>query len=387
MLLHTDYQSFLRRFYRDDAGLAELSYDEQLKRRNDSLFSLSDFYSNGFRAHGVEAIDVYANNADLQNAWAREHGLTAQAAAAEVPEDSRLVATLKRTLRPYRSLLAPFGRRLGLLAKPDSSAEDILLAQVEAFDPDVVLNFDSFFMGADLMRRMQRKGRKFVFYCGIDPLADMDISVYDLGTSNMAWVAESFRRRGIAGEQWKLAFEPTVLDRLGPAPKQDVAVSFVGSLMSDHGSRISLLEAIARRFPLKVWAPSLSGVDANSPLRACYQGEVYGRDFYNALRRSRISLNTHSNASRGEAANTRLFEVTGVGGFLLTDNRIGLDELFGPDGVATYASTGEVLEKIDHYLSREDERSRLAKAAQATTLQKHNYFERTGEMLGFIAKL
>src|SRR5689334_11713313 len=46
MLLHTDYQSFLRRFYRDDAGLAELSYDEQLKRRNDSLFSLSDFYSN-----------------------------------------------------------------------------------------------------------------------------------------------------------------------------------------------------------------------------------------------------------------------------------------------------------------------------------------------------
>ena len=178
----------------------------------------------------------------------------------------------------------------------------------------------------------------------------------------MPWIVEYFRKNGLRAERQHLAFEPAIIDKLGPVPRKDIQVSFVGSLSSSHQARITLLEAVANRFPLELWAPDLNGLAAHSPLHACFRGQVYGTEMYDVLRRSQITLNSHISAAKGSAANMRLFEATGVGCFLLTDNMVDLRMLFEPNTqVGVYEDIEDCLKKIEHYLATSEETHCIAR--------------------------
>ena len=161
----------------------------------------------------------------------------------------------------------------------------------------------------------------------------------------------------------------------------------MGSLSADHRQRIALLEAIAVRYKLALWMPDLGAVTADSPLRACYQGQAFGRAVYEIMRRSRITLNTHVGAARGQAANMRHFEATGVGTFLLTDNKIKLSDLFEPGVEAvSYDSPEDALAKISRYLENDAERQAIARAGQQRTLSTHTYYQRTAQILDYVQR-
>ena len=51
----------------------------------------------------------------------------------------------------------------------------------------------------------------------------------------------------------------------------------------------ALLEAVAQRYELKLWGNRPPTLSASSPLQRCFQGEVWGADMYQVLRRSRIT--------------------------------------------------------------------------------------------------
>ncbi len=87
MIINTDYgpflkslydpdQSFFKRLFGAKSALAGQSYAEQLRRRNDTLFAGSDFYSSNFKAQGHEAWEFHVNNGPMQTAWLREKGQT-----------------------------------------------------------------------------------------------------------------------------------------------------------------------------------------------------------------------------------------------------------------------------------------------------------------------
>ena len=77
----------------------------------------------------------------------------------------------------------------------------------------------------------------------------------------------------------------------------------------------------------------------------------------------------------------RLYEATGVGSLLLTDEGSNLAELFEPGReVVTYAGVDELVEKARHYLAHEDERRAIAAAGQARTLRDHTYELRMREL-------
>ena len=169
------------------------------------------------------------------------------------------------------------------------------------------------------------------------------------------------------------------------APAPDIDVSFVGSISLDHRQRIALLEAVAERYDLKLWGNRPQALPASSPLHRCFQGEVWGADMYQVLRRSRITLNSHIDLAGREAGNMRLFEATGVGAFLLTDFKDNLDTLFSPDReVAVWRSTDDCLKRIEQYLRDDAGRAEIARAGQARTMAQHTYRHRTAEILGFI---
>jgi spore maturation protein CgeB len=280
-------------------------------------------------------------------------------------------------------------RRVGLSPSLDAQAEAILLAQIEDFRPDVVLNQDTFHVDAPLMRRIKAIGNPILIgQVGIAPSRGVDWSVYDLMMSQLAATVALFRRLGVRAEVNHLAFEPGVLDRLPPAPAADIDVSFVGTVSPDHRQRITLLEAVAERYNLKLFGNPPRTLPAASPLHRCFQGEVWGAEMYQTLRRSKITLNSHIDMAGREAGNMRLFEATGVAAFLLTDFKDNLHTLFEPDrDVAVWRSIDDCLSAIDRALGDADRRTRIARAGQARTMAQHTYRHRAAEILAFVEQI
>jgi len=388
LVLNADYARFLSWLYRRRPGLENAFYAEQMAARNASLFGVADFYSRNFVALGHAAAEVHVNNPWLQSAWAREHGMAPQQPVA-IAERRVLPAFIERAAAPFKPMLRPLARRVGLSPKLDPEAEKILLAQIEDFRPDLILNQDVFHVDTGLMRRIKGAGGPILIgQVGIDPPRGEDWTVYDLMISQLPAIVKSFRALGVRSEVCHLAFEPSILDALPAAPAQDIDVSFVGTVSTDHKQRIALLEAVAARHDLKLWGNIPKTLPASSPLRRCFQGEVWGAEMYQVLRRSRITVNSHIDMVGPEAGNMRLFEATGAGAFLLTDFKDNLHTLFEPDrDVAVWRSIDDCLAAIGRALADDGARAGIAKSGHARTLAQHTYRHRIREILGFVERL
>jgi spore maturation protein CgeB len=390
LVLNADYPRFLAWFYRRQPGLENAPYATQMAARNASLFGVADFYSKNFAALGHPAAEIHVNNPWLQAAWAREHGL-----ATEPPEPPGAIALkavpawLQRVVTPFKPILRPLARKVGLSPRLNVQAENILLAQIEEFRPDVVLNQDIFHVDTSLVRRIKGIGNPILIgQIGIEPSRGEDWTVYHLMMSQLSSTVNFFRGLGVRAEVNHLAFEPTILDTLPKAPAADIDVSFVGTVSADHRQRIALLEAVAGRYDLKLFGNPPQALSATSPLHRCFQGEVWGTDMYQVLRRSRITLNSHIDMAGREAGNMRLFEATGVGTFLLTDYKDNLHTLFEPDReVAVWRSIDDCLTAIGRALGDESDRAAIARAGQARTMAQHTYRHRACEILGFAEQL
>jgi spore maturation protein CgeB len=130
LVLNADYPRFLAWLYRRQPGLENAAYAAQLAARNQSLFGVADFYSRNFTALGHGAAEIHVNNPWLQAAWAREHGMAVETAApsATIGSDA-LPGWLQRAVAPFKPMLRPLARKVGLSPKLDAQAESILLAQ------------------------------------------------------------------------------------------------------------------------------------------------------------------------------------------------------------------------------------------------------------------
>jgi spore maturation protein CgeB len=206
--------------------------------------------------------------------------------------------------------------------------------------------------------------------------------------SQLSSTVNFFRGLGVRSEVNHLAFEPAILDAMPEAPVSDIDVSFVGTVSPDHRQRIALLEAVAQRYDLKLFGNRPQTLPATSPLHRCFQGEVWGADMYQVLRRSRITLNSHIDLAGREAGNMRLFEATGVGAFLLTDFKDNLHTLFAPDReVAVWRSIDDCLATIGRAIGDDDGRAAVARAGHARTMTQHTYRHRATEIIGFVDEL
>lgn len=108
-------------------------------------------------------------------------------------------------------------------------------------------------------------------------------------------------------------------------------------------------------------------------------------DYYTQLPRlynaSKINLNI-TLFSLKTAVNQRVFDVPACGGFLLTDYRRDLNELFrlGKE-VVSYKDRDELVELVRYFLRHPDEREEIAKRGQARVLKEHTYGHRMRELV------
>jgi spore maturation protein CgeB len=143
--------------------------------------------------------------------------------------------------------------------------------------------------------------------------------------------------------------------------------------------RAKMLE-IFKDYDLKIWGKNYPSW-LNSPLRDRWTGVyVAEEEKAKAFNSAKIVLNTMHYAEI-EGVNCRLFEVSGCGAFQVADWKPALPELFEPEReIVTFRTWHELKEKVDYYLARPEERSRIADCAYARAHREHTYEIRLRKM-------
>lgn len=364
-ILDTYYSRFLANFYAASPSRAAMPYQVQRDELNEQVFGTSDFYSRHLKNLGYEAEDFIVNATPLQTTWATESNFRYSNLALKFPQRLSKI--------PFIGTLLP-----GLA--------EIAVAQIKDYRPDILYCQNIGFLPPEKLIELKRHVKLIVGQIASPLPPAQYLKAYDLITTSFPHFVPRLRAMGIASEYFRIAFDPKVLECLGPVNK-DIGISFVGGISRDHGNALSTLEYLAKNTPIEFFGYGADSLDAASPMRPRHHGEVWGLDMYRALARSRITLNRHIDVAENNANNMRLYEATGVGTMLLTDRKDNLGELFeiGKEVVA-YSSPEEAAELIRHYLAHPDETQAIARAGQARTLREHTYKHRMQELAPILEK-
>ena len=364
LVVDTYYEPMLREHYAERPGLEARTYAEQHASLMARCFGTADAYSRGLRALGHQAAEVVANCAPLQRRWAAERGIGLRSRLAGATD--RLPGAARRRLER------------GWLGR-------VLAAQVAAHDAEVVYVQDMHALARPELDALRAAGRLVAGQIASPPPDDEVIRGYQLVVTSFPHFVERFRALGVESEYLPLAFPETVTERLAergvstrPQAPRPYRLAFVGALDPHvHPRGFALLEYVARVEPMEVWGYGVERAPRDSPLRRSWRGQAWGLEMYGVLARSRVVLNRHIDAAEGHANNMRLFEATGAGAALVTEQSPNLADLFESDReVATYRDEHEAVAVVRRLLGDDDERRRIASAGQVRTLRDHTYSRR-----------
>ncbi|MDR2140452.1 MAG: glycosyltransferase [Deltaproteobacteria bacterium] len=153
----------------------------------------------------------------------------------------------------------------------------------------------------------------------------------------------------------------------------------LGALITWRASRlyrVKVLKALSDQRPEirgdAGWGELLPGLTAGPQVD-------YYQDLAPFYRSSAINLNITS-AQMKTGLNQRVFDAPAAGGFVLTDYRKQLLDLFAPDEVVTYQSPAEAKTLAREYLRKPQERQRITQKAQRRILGEHLYSHRLAEI-------
>jgi hypothetical protein len=352
LIVDTFYGPYLQRLYAD-GQLAQQPWAQQQNAHFAGGFGTGDAYSHGLGLLGVPAIEIVANSASLQQAWALEH-------------------------RPELLQLSEQGGQQ-LLA--------ILEAQIRWWQPTVLYVQDINWLPGAFIKHVKPLVQMVVGQNACPLAPNLDLSPYDLLLTSLPHYVGRFRKQGVDAAYFPIGFDERLLQKHltdGPRPH---ALTFVGGLGGYHSEGTQMLEAIAQQLPLQVWGYGGEQLPAGSTLQQRWQGEAWAEEMYGLLARSQITINRHIDIAESYANNMRLYEATGMGACLLTDAKVNLPALFEPDQeVVTYASPAEAVSKLKQLLAQPQTAASIAARGQQRTLKEHTYNQRMGLLVELLQR-
>ena len=264
---------------------------------------------------------------------------------------------------------------------------EVVLEQVHSLKPDVLYVQSIFAFSSNELRALKKNSGLLVGEHAAMPLPEMiDYRLYDMIVSSFPPTIDWLRARGVRAELNRLAFDPRVA-ALVPETTRDIRVSFAGSFLPVHQSRLELIEAVAGAVAdLAVHGSYNGALSPSSALARNIKPALWGRDMYALLRRSMITLNHHGDVPPF-ANNMRLYEATGMGCLLVTDYKANLHEMFEPDReVIAYCDASECVDKVLFYLDDRNQsaREKIARGGQQRTLSRHTYEARMKRLVDLI---
>jgi spore maturation protein CgeB len=398
------YPDYIASLYARRPGLAQSSYDSQVKVIADDSFGWNGAWEAALRPLGYEVTEIYSNVEPLQRAWVQE----------QQGEWARLNWVTETTF-----------------------------AQLKSYRPEILFIDDPRTFDHRWLARLRQDCPSLRLVIGFSgsPAYDVNnIRAYDAVLSCKKGYVDFFNQEGCQAFYLRNAFNPGVLADVTGSRNSASGLSFVGNVVRAAGyhlEREKLLEALVEAVPIDLYCPQgemnpwhellqtsarrgiyglikslkFLGVKPDTlrnlpkigravtwesmPLRQLnprlaprMKPAVYGLEMYRKLRQSAVALNSHIDAAGVEAGNCRLYEGTGIGSCLLTDWKTNLHEIFELDReVVAYRSAEECVEKARWLLEHPSEREAIAQAGQARTLRDHTFSARAGGLNAVVEEL
>jgi spore maturation protein CgeB len=302
----------------------------------------------------------------------------------------------------WESAQKVWAREQGVRPQPETWMADILTAQIDAFKPEVLF-INGWHLGASYIQALRLRFPGLQKVVGYDGIAHHNSALFrgtDIVLAPLKETAAFYEARGLIGHLFKRGFDDGILGLLEKRTPT-IPASFAGSVSigeHQHNERLRLLHHVSRRCPLQLfllmqpvsqlprilasnivharvagWRSLINDVNAYWALSRARQAPVFGKQMYQTLADSEVSLNCHIDAAGVNAGNMRLFEATGVGSCLLTDWKSNLRDFFEPDReVVTFRSPDECVDKLKFLLQNSKQREAIARAGQQRTLKDHN---------------
>jgi spore maturation protein CgeB len=372
------YQGSIDLFCIKHPEINQVSYKEHLEQLLVDTTEFVGSYIRNYRKLKIEADCLIANDIILQSKWARERGIDAE------------------------------------------RKEEIIFDQVKSFSPDILIVENLSVVSSELLQRL-RKDLKSIRLIIANHCAPFNSKVLEgLKDVDFVFTCTPGLKSDIEGMGRKSflvyhGFDTDLLDRLNKE-KDFVQNDFIfsGSLISGgdfHTQRIRLIEQILHEnisidlyvnLENKLWIRAKQAIYLFSAFLKKIKMEehfsryqflqygktrvdsysatllnhkkppVFGINMFNLFMNSRIVLNYHIGIAGDFAGNMRMFEVTGVGSCLLTDNKKNMNDLFIPGSeVVIYDNPDDCIEKAKWLLDHEDERKQIALAGHQRTLKFH----------------
>lgn len=275
---------------------------------------------------------------------------------------------------------------------------DALLAQVERFQPDMVLAMAQAPVGVPVLKRLKKDGvatamwfvedyRLFLYWRAFAPYYDIFAVIQE------APFTEALRGVGVENSLYlPLAAQPSVhkpLELMAAEKKRFGAdLSFMGA---GYPNRRQAFRRLAG-YDFKIWGTEWDGEPALAPHLQMEGQRISPEDAVRIFNAAKINLNLHSGTKRetavtgGDFVNPRTFEIAAAGAFQLVDQRTLMPAMFADDELATFSSMDELLEKVDYFLTRPEERAAYARRGQERVLREHSYATRMKTLLDFAAE-
>lgn len=232
----------------------------------------------------------------------------------------------------------------------------------------------------------ERTGAKLIGHFSHAAPSDAHLACFDLLLTAFPHYAKRYDAQGLPIRYLPLAFDPRRL--MGAPEYRDLPVTFVGGLgVQGHWKAGQhAISTVAERFPGDFMWWGYVGPDGVTPaLDVTYRGEAWGVDYFDKLARSRATLNRHGEVHERNACNMRLFEATGMGALLLTEDAPNIRTLFDPwSEVITYANPSDLEQHVRWALSRPERVAEIALAGQARCLKEHTYLHRVQQLLEWL---
>ena len=274
-----------------------------------------------------------------------------------------------------------------------------VLAKVEVFTPDLVLALAQAPLSRQALKRLRRDGvptamwfvedsQVFPYWKAFAPLYDL-FAVIQKGD-----FPEELAAIGQANSIYlPLAADPSIHRPLDLSPidrrKYGSELSFVGAGYPNR--RLAFRQLTG--FDLRIWGNDWDEEVTLAPFMQRAGARIETEEVVRIFNASAININLHSSVrpgvlvGDGDFVNPRTFELAACGAFQLVDRRALLHELFADGELALFSDMTELLELIQYYRFRPEERDAIAARGRSRVLAEHTYEHRMQALLQHAADL
>lgn len=342
-------------------------YKDLLSKFFEYKYSWSNTIKNSFKSFDVEVI--IGNSPELQKLWMKEY----------INEDLKefdKTKIIKEQIKYYKAKKVLFQN----LKTFEAIHSHLKAENIKSIVYDGV-GYNSKFVG---------KNSDIIFSC-----MNSSINFYKNFNKNCLYLPHAF------DESIKL-----------PNAKKNNDIIFIGSVENkDHFDRVLFLNKIHKKFKIKLWLgkkPTRTRILKNLIYNFFFKknffllfqyikalnnlfkdnlGVLFGIDMYKKLNESLITVNFHIDKSNNEASNMRIFETTGSGICLITENQINIKNFFDVNkDIVVYDNLDDAIKKIEYYLTNKKLAIDIGNNGRNKTLKFHTMSSRWNDLENFIKK-